>query len=181
MTTQTTKVMTEPQFKYLIKLTGMAYASDAKVRAAQLIALAGLDFAGASTRIDELKAIVYKTPAVHTPAYAPKVAEAKVIPAYVPPFGSYMIRGVEVEIKKPKYSWGSPSVIVDGKYVGYVGQSKANAAFSALQNESDALSAVIQYAKVTHKCGVCHTKLTDPKSIAAGIGPVCAKKYGYKI
>jgi hypothetical protein len=174
-----TGVMTEPQFKYLIKLTGLAYAKDAKTRAAKLIELAGLDFNGASVRIDELKVIVSGTP--KTASYTPKAAEPKVMPDYLPPCGSYMIRGIEVELKKPKYSWGTPSVIVDGKYVGYVGQGKANAAFSALKTEADALDAVIAYAAVTHKCGVCHTKLTDPKSIAAGIGPQCAKKYSYKI
>lgn len=180
------KPMTEPQFRYLIKLTGMAYASDPAVKAAKLVEIAGFDFATASATIDALKAIVYKTPAhspssTYTPTYAPKVAEPKVMPDFVPPCGSYMIRGQEVEIKKAKYSWGTPSVIVNGKYVGYLGQAKANSAIAPLKDEQDALAAVIAYAKVTHKCGVCHTKLTDPKSIAAGIGPVCAKKYGYKI
>lgn len=179
MTTQTHKTMTEPQFKYLIKLTGQAYSATPAIRAAKLIELAGLDFTSASARIDELKVIVFGTP--KTVSYTPKAAEPKVIPAYVPPCGSYMVRGVEVELKKPKYSWATPSVIVDGKYVGYVGQAKANAAFSALQSEADALDAVVAYAKVTHKCGVCHKALTDPVSIANGIGPVCAKKYSYKI
>jgi hypothetical protein len=170
--------MTEPQFKFLISLIGKAYKDNPAVRSAKLVEAAGFTFGMASTTIDELKV---KLGGVAAPATIAPAPAALVMPDYIPPNGSYIIRGIEVEIKKPKYTWAKPSVIVNGKYVGYVGQAKANAAFSALKCEADALEAVIHYAKATHKCGVCHTKLTDPKSIEAGIGPVCAKKYGYKI
>lgn len=34
-------------------------------------------------------------------------------------------------------------------------------------------------AKRTGRCSCCGRELTDPASIAAGIGPVCAKRFGF--
>lgn len=39
------------------------------------------------------------------------------------------------------------------------------------------LGAAVDYGKQKGECGKCHTTLTDPDSIAAGIGPVCVKKF----
>ena len=39
------------------------------------------------------------------------------------------------------------------------------------------LGAAADYGKETAHCGMCNTQLTDPDSIARGIGPVCAKKF----
>lgn len=33
-----------------------------------------------------------------------------------------------------------------------------------------------EQTQTTHKCSRCHRTLTDPRSIANGIGPVCARK-----
>lgn len=38
------------------------------------------------------------------------------------------------------------------------------------------LKAAQDYGHQIGKCAICHRKLTDPESIAAGIGPVCAGK-----
>lgn len=43
----------------------------------------------------------------------------------------------------------------------------------------DPLSAAIKYGKVSGSCSCCGRELTDPKSIAAGIGPICATKFGW--
>ena len=40
----------------------------------------------------------------------------------------------------------------------------------------DSLAAAIRYGIEFGRCGVCHRGLTDAKSRAAGIGPVCASK-----
>lgn len=40
-----------------------------------------------------------------------------------------------------------------------------------------ALGYAINYGRRTGACGVCGRTLTDPASIEAGIGPVCARKY----
>lgn len=159
--------MTEPQFKYLITLTVQAYATDAKARAAALVEAAGMDFNGASARIDLLK--------------SPTAAAPVAAPTYLPPAGSYLVAGQTITVKKPKYA-GSPIwLTVDNMLAGSFQKPKAFAAelLAQIDSADKAHAAVIAYAKATGKCGVCHTKLTDPKSIAAGIGPVCAKKYSY--
>lgn len=43
----------------------------------------------------------------------------------------------------------------------------------------DPRAASIRYGHELGSCGVCGRTLTDPESIAAGIGPVCAGKSGW--
>jgi mono/diheme cytochrome c family protein len=165
-----TAPITESQFNWLIQLASEVYATNPGARAEQLLLIAGLNKGQASVKIDELKALKAGIPAA--PA-AP--------PAYVPPFGHYLVDGQHVQVKKAKYG-SAVNVIVNEQWIGALGfgkyAGKAAAAIETLHDEAAAYAAVIEFAKVTGKCGVCHTKLTDPKSIAAGIGPVCAKKYG---
>lgn len=40
------------------------------------------------------------------------------------------------------------------------------------------MDALVAYGRKTGVCGVCGRKLTDPESVEAGIGPVCASKVG---
>ena len=172
MTAAMTKPMTEPQFNYAIALTEEVFATDPGKRLEMLLQIAGCDFHSISTWIDFLKTLKGHA----APKAAPAPA-ANLTPAYVPPFGHYMIDGQHVHVKKSKH--GKTYVLVGGGYVGTLGYSSAAAAAIAKLDSADAAhAAVVEFAKVTGKCGVCHTKLTDPKSIAAGIGPVCAKKYG---
>lgn len=42
----------------------------------------------------------------------------------------------------------------------------------------NAYGAMCDYGRQIGECGKCHRGLTDPGSIAAGIGPVCAKRFG---
>jgi len=44
---------------------------------------------------------------------------------------------------------------------------------------SDPLTAAIRYGKVSGECSCCGRELTDPQSIERGIGPICAKKFGW--
>jgi hypothetical protein len=39
--------------------------------------------------------------------------------------------------------------------------------------------AMTDYGHQLGRCGICHRTLTDPESIARGIGPVCAGKIGW--
>ena len=159
--------MTEPQFGYLVKLIVQAHTDPAS-RANALVTAAGFDFATASVAIDGLKA---------TLKLNPPAPPAPVLPAYLPPFGHYLIDGKHVHVKAP--NWGvMPLVIVDEKWLGVAGKhAAATAAIAKLDSADAAYGYVVAFAKATSKCGVCHTKLTDPKSIEAGIGPTCAKKY----
>lgn len=44
---------------------------------------------------------------------------------------------------------------------------------------NDPLNAAIAYGKRFGKCSVCARTLTDPESIARGIGPICAERFGW--
>lgn len=43
---------------------------------------------------------------------------------------------------------------------------------------ADPLAAQVAYGRLTGVCGVCGRKLEDEQSVAAGIGPICAAKFG---
>lgn len=43
----------------------------------------------------------------------------------------------------------------------------------------DPLAAAIEHGKLTGECSCCGRKLTDPVSVANGIGPVCAEGFGF--
>jgi hypothetical protein len=43
---------------------------------------------------------------------------------------------------------------------------------------SDPLSAAVAFGRETGECSCCGRELTDPRSIALGIGPICKDKWG---
>ena len=47
-----------------------------------------------------------------------------------------------------------------------------------VKDDENFQASVIAYGKRTGRCGVCHRPLTNPASIAAGIGPICAGYFG---
>lgn len=67
--------------------------------------------------------------------------------------------------------------VADGRFVcSAAGQGrKAEVAEIA----RDPKAAAIAYGKEYGICSVCGRELSDPESVAAGIGPVCASKYGW--
>jgi hypothetical protein len=167
--------MTEGQLNYLISLVGQLYGGAPALRTKALLEAAGFDFNGASTQIDTYKAVLQGKTVPGVPA------AVKAELAYDVPTGHYMVNGEHVWVKKGKYG-SSKSLEVAGKWLGYLYSQKAIVWLNEhLGTEATAYACVLEYSKVTSKCGVCNTKLTDPKSIAAGIGPVCAKYYGIKI
>lgn len=44
---------------------------------------------------------------------------------------------------------------------------------------ADPVAAAVAYGRATGKCSCCGRTLTDPESVAAGIGPICAGKFGF--
>lgn len=44
---------------------------------------------------------------------------------------------------------------------------------------ADPRKAAIAYGHDTKSCAVCGIKLTDPDSVARGVGPICAAKFGW--
>lgn len=162
----------EAAFKWAVDLTVMV--SDANnvppaATANQLLILVGLSAGELSKYIDMMQQLK---------AQMPKAKPVLATLAYVPPAGQYLVNGTHYTLKKSKIH-GGILVYCDGGY-GYVGAlaaPKCAAIAAALDSAEKAKACVLAYAKETGKCGVCNTTLTDPKSIAAGIGPVCAKKY----
>ncbi len=70
------------------------------------------------------------------------------------------------------------------KYLGKVTPNRLDSRLTAdvksviLEAASDPLTAAVRYGKETGSCSCCGRDLTNPDSIAAGIGPVCREKYG---
>lgn len=43
----------------------------------------------------------------------------------------------------------------------------------------DPKTAALSFGRKTGRCSVCNRKLTDPVSVANGIGPICADRFGF--
>lgn len=162
------KPMTTPQAELLIKLINEVNADSPAARAAALAGMVGFDTFKAHQAIDLLiaaKKIMPKT------AMTPEAVPAA--PAYVPPKGKYLVDGKVVEVKVGK----APYLIVNGAYYGAFSNTNNAAYAEALGSADKAKAAAVEFGHKIGKCGVCGTKLTDPKSVAKGIGPWCEKKY----
>lgn len=169
-TTKTHKTPSETAFSYAVDLTvklGEVKGIAQSTTNAALISLGGMSADEISKWIDVTQQLIAQTP---KPKFVP------VTLAYVPPAGQYLVNGEHLTLKKSK-SHGGILVYKGNGYWGALATAKLSAVAEALNSAEKAQAACIAYAKQTGKCGVCNTKLTDPKSIAAGIGPICAKKY----
>jgi hypothetical protein len=71
------------------------------------------------------------------------------------------------------------------KYLGKVTRKGCDSRLSdeikevIMEAAKDPLTAAIRYGKVSGECSCCGRELTDPRSIEAGIGPICADKFGW--
>ena len=74
-----------------------------------------------------------------------------------------------------------------GAYLGKVMNGKlfksrdcdTTAEAEILEISKDPKAAAVAYGKKFGRCSVCNRELTDDASVEAGIGPVCAAKYGF--
>jgi hypothetical protein len=57
-------------------------------------------------------------------------------------------------------------------------EAPADTAAKLQELASNPLAAAVAYGRKTGSCSCCGRELTDPQSIAAGIGPICASHYG---
>jgi hypothetical protein len=70
------------------------------------------------------------------------------------------------------------------KYLGKITPNRLDSRLSddvkavLLEAAADPLTAAIRYGKETGSCSCCGRDLTNPDSIAAGIGPICREKFG---
>lgn len=67
--------------------------------------------------------------------------------------------------------------IVGGKFHGHYISNEMTAAVAAAC--ANPVEQAIEYGRMTGACSCCNRELTNPESIERGIGPVCAKKYGW--
>ncbi|QKC89979.1 hypothetical protein EB230_17370 [Mesorhizobium sp. NZP2234] len=73
-----------------------------------------------------------------------------------------------------------------GAYVGKIVAGKFEARREAAPDTlallcaiaTDPMKAATDYGRSTGECGCCGRELTDPESVKAGIGPICATKWG---
>lgn len=160
----------EAAFAFAVKLSRQAVTDGAGL-VLVLGELASMNAQQISDRIDTLKVQIKlnqtKTVLASATATIDTIAAKQAVP------GHYMIDGSHVQVKLPKFTKAA-YVIKDGAYMpAKWPETQAILADVAANGQTYAIA----YAAKTGKCGVCNTKLTDPKSVAAGIGPVCAKKY----
>jgi hypothetical protein len=100
----------------------------------------------------------------------------------------YRAEGLVLSLAKPNSA--NPGAIYvtrkNGLYLGKVVDRKffplaytTDADKAALQTIArDPAEAATRYGKMTRECSCCGRELSDPASVAAGIGPVCATKWG---
>jgi hypothetical protein len=164
------KPPTEVAFSYALSLTqefGKLANMEASGMSAALLNLVQYDANGLSKYIDATQSAVF---AMKKQAFTPLEL------TYVPSAGQYMVNGQHLTLKVSKAHGGLLVYTVSG-YWGALASPKLAPIAEALNTAEKAQTACIAYAKATGKCGVCNTKLKDPKSIADGIGPVCKKKF----
>lgn len=102
----------------------------------------------------------------------------------------YRAEGVVLSLAGPN-SANAGAIYVkstDGEYLGKVVAGKAMLTRAAAAYDAeDKLKAIaaspldvaVAYGRKVGACACCGRELTDPKSIEAGIGPICADKWGF--
>lgn len=81
---------------------------------------------------------------------------------------------------------GAVYVKAGGEYMGKIMDGRFQPAYGAPADLSERINAIAadpteaarQYGRDTGTCSCCGRQLTDPESVAAGIGPICAAKWG---
>lgn len=101
---------------------------------------------------------------------------------------AYRAEGLVLSLAKPTST--NPGAIYvkrrDGTYLGKVKDRKFVSFFGVAPADRDALyviaanpaEAATRYGRMTGECSCCGRELSDPSSVEAGIGPVCATKWG---
>jgi hypothetical protein len=144
------RLASDRQVSYILSL---AAGRQGGAETLAMVNLGCLGFSEASTLIETLKALPLPVPEALT-------------------VGAYMHDGVVYSVRKsPESGRLHAYQFVNGKwqYVRMVAQIKAS--------ERLTLEQAKQFGAMTGVCVHCGRTLTDPKSVTAGIGPVCAKNY----
>lgn len=152
------------QINYITSLATDVFAGQPDMLMRYIADAAGLSNAQVSERLGFLKGL--KSAKVATKLAATPV---KVVPA-----GWYLVNGAEYQVKISKKTQAPYLISKDGTYLGAL-KGDAPAILSAI--EADPIGLAKEYGKATGTCGICSKTLTNPDSIAAGIGPICQTKF----
>lgn len=159
----------EAAFAFAVKLSREAVTAPADLLTI-LGELAKMNAQQVSDRIDVLKLQIKLNQTKATVASANALMD-KI--AKQPVAGWYLVDGTKYQVKISKAT-GVAYLLHEG--TGYMG-AKGHAEPILAKIAESGMDLAIAYGKATGTCGICSKTLTDPKSIAAGIGPVCAKKF----
>ena len=159
----------EAAFAFAVKLTRQAVTEPAGL-VLVLGELAEMNAQQISDRIDVLKMQIKHNQAKATIAAANATMD-KI--AKQPVAGWYLADGAKYQVKISKSTKFAYLLTEDGGYMGAKGHAEPILA----KIVASGMDLAIAYGKATGSCGICSKTLTDPKSIEAGIGPVCAKKF----
>lgn len=154
-----------PQLNYLADLATKLWARDPEMLLAQLGDASCWNGKQASAKIDLWKGMLK----AQSKAALPALPAPKVIPV-----GTYLAMGQIVKVKIAKKS-GAPYLLAENGT--YLGALKGDAPKMLAEIEADPKGCAIAYGKATGNCCICSKTLTNPASIEAGIGPVCAGKF----
>ena len=118
--------------------------------------------------------------------YGTKTNTGTVVARFGVPGGDTRLK-VQVEFP-PAGKWGGWVFVKDAAEYGHAkryGSQKPGANYQGDVAQAltaivaDPKAALVRYAELTSRCGVCGRKLEDEDSVARGIGPVCAAKVGW--
>jgi len=159
---------TEAQIKYIIELT---FRITGMRDAIEDVNVAGFTKAEASEMIERLIPVAREARTV-APIAAPLAAPVK--STAVTEDGMYLKDGVVFKVQIAKQDSGR----LYAKRLGQGGFEYAPGAINTLRAEHKmSLDQAKEYGKLYGVCCQCGKDLTDENSIAAGIGPVCARKF----
>lgn len=170
----TTYAPSTKALSYARSLTEQTWNGTPEMLAAAKVALGTLSAKQISGVIDTLKPI----------AAAKNLQAAKAAaPTTDLPAGRYAVEGLDGTVMK--FQVDKPTT---GKWAGWtflrnlatgeaIRDRDEKAAVLAELEAAGLLESAKLYGKVTGECGICHKTLTNPDSIAAGIGPICAGKF----
>lgn len=82
---------------------------------------------------------------------------------------------------------GSIYIKANGEYAGKISPTGDFSPFNATADTvaklteiaRDPLAHAVAHGHATGHCAICSRKLSDPESVTRGIGPVCAKRFGW--
>lgn len=100
---------------------------------------------------------------------------------------AFRAEGVEIsEASASSRNVGALYVKADGVYQGKVMGGRfmpvrdveENTAAALLAVAADPRAAAVRYGRLTGHCACCGRELTDPESVARGVGPICEARWG---